>query len=396
MTDRLYYADSYLASFTARVTARTERGGRPAVALDRSAFYPEGGGQPADRGTLNGVPVLDVQSDDDGTVWHTLESPLGADQVEAKVDWIRRFDHMQQHHGQHLLSAAFEELFNLKTVAFHLGADYATIDLGGDASEDQLLAAEDRTNQVIWEDHPVQARFVTPEELAVLPLRKPPAVAGAIRVVSVQGFDHSACGGTHPRSTGVVGLLHIRRREKRGSETRIEFICGSRALRDLRKNGALLGRIAGSLTVGLDEVEDAVRRVREQEESSRKRLATVMATLLTYEAHDLLARAERVGATPVVHLIRDDLSLDEARTLARVVTGSGGLIVLGISGDKAQMLVGRPADHALDCGKLVREVLAAFGGRGGGQPAMAQGGIPDPNRLADAVAAAVSTIKEQA
>jgi alanyl-tRNA synthetase len=396
MTDRLYFADSYLASFTARVTARTHREGQPAVALDRSAFYPEGGGQPADRGTLNGVPVLDVQSDDDGTVWHTLASPLDADQVEATVDWTRRFDHMQQHHGQHLLSAAFEELFDLKTVAFHLGADYATIDLGGDASEDQLLAAEDRTNQVIREDHPVQARFVTPEELAVLPLRKPPAVAGAIRVVSVQGFDHSACGGTHPRSTGVVGLLHIRRREKRGSETRIEFICGSRALRDLRKKGALLGRIAGSLTVGLDEVEDAVRRVREQEDSSRKRLATVMATLLTYEAHDLLARAERVGATPVVHLIRDDLSLDEARTLARVVTGSGGLIVLGISGDKAQMLVGRPADHALDCGKLVREVLAAFGGRGGGQPAMAQGGIPDPNRLADAVAAAVSTIKEQA
>jgi alanyl-tRNA synthetase len=396
MTDRLYYADSYLASFTARVTARTERGGRPAVALDRSAFYPEGGGQPADRGTLNGVPVLDVQSDDDGTVWHTLESPLGADQVEAKVDWIRRFDHMQQHHGQHLLSAAFEELFNLKTVAFHLGADYATIDLGGDASEDQLLAAEDRTNQVIWEDHPVQTRFVTPEELATLPLRKPPPVAGAIRVVSVQGFDHSACGGTHPRSTGAVGLLHIRRREKRGAETRIEFICGGRALRDLRKKGALLGRIAGSLTVGLDEVEDAVRRVREQEESSRKRLATVMATLLAHEARDLVAQAEPAGATPMVHLVRDDLSLDEARTLAHAVTGSGGLIVLGISGDKAQMLVGRPADHALDCGQLVREVLTAFGGRGGGQPAMAQGGIPDPNRLADAVAAAVSKIEEQA
>ena len=396
MTERLYFADSYLTSFTARVTARTDREGWPAVALDRSAFYPEGGGQPADRGILNGVPVLDVQSDDTGTVWHTLASPLDADQVEATVDWTRRFDHMQQHHGQHLLSAAFEELFGLKTVAFHLGADYATIDLGGDASEDQLLAAEDRTNQVIWEDHPVQARFVTPEELAVLPLRKPPAVTDAIRVVSVEGFDHSACGGTHPRSTGAVGLLHIRRREKRGTETRIEFICGGRALRDLRKKGALLGQIAGSLTVGLDEVEDAVRRVREQEDAARKRLRTVMETLLAYEAHDLLARAEQVGATPVVHLIRDDLSLDEARTLARVVTGGGGLIVLGISGDKAQMLVGRPADHALDCGKLVREVLAAFGGRGGGQPAMAQGGIPDPNRLADAVAAAVSKIKEQA
>jgi alanyl-tRNA synthetase len=178
--------------------------------------------------------------------------------------------------------------------------------------------------------------------------------------------------------------------------TRIEFICGGRALRDLRKKGALLGRIAGSLTVGLDEVEDAVRRVREQEEASRKRLATVMVTLLTYQAHDLLARAGQARATPVVHLVRDDLSLDEARTLAHAVTGGGGLIVLGIKGEKAQLLVGRPADHSLDCGKLVREVLTAFGGRGGGQPAMAQGGIPDPNRLADAVAEAVSKIKEQA
>jgi alanyl-tRNA synthetase len=214
--------------------------------------------------------------------------------------------------------------------------------------------------------------------------------------VSVPGFDHSACGGTHPRSTGAVGLLHIRRREKRGTETRIELVCGPRALRDLRKKGALLGRIAGTLTVGLDEVEDAVRRVREQEEAARKRLRTVMETLLAYEAHDLLTRAELAGATPMVHLVRDDLSLDEARTLARVVTGGGGLIVLGISGEKAQLLVGRPSDHSLDCGKLVREVLAAFGGRGGGQPAIAQGGIPDPSRLADAVAATVSRIKEQA
>jgi alanyl-tRNA synthetase len=316
--------------------------------------------------------------------------------VACQVDWARRFDHMQQHHGQHLLSAAFEELFGLKTVAFHLGADYATIDLGGDASEDQLLTAEDRTNQMIWEDHPVQVRFVTPEELALLTLRKPPAVAGAIRVVSVPGFDHSACGGTHPRSTGAVGLLHIRRREKRGPETRVEFLCGARALRDLRKKGALLSRIAGTFTVGLDEVEDAVRRAKEQEETSRKRLATVMETLLTYEARDLLAQTEPMGATPIVHLVREDLSLDEGRTLARAVTGGGGLIILGIKGEKAQLLVSRPSDHSLDCGTLIREVLAAFGGRGGGQPAMAQGGIPDPNRLADAVAATVSMVKEQA
>mgnify|MGYP001355551239 CR=1 FL=1 len=395
MTERLYFADPYLTTFTARVTAHAERGGAPAVALDRSAFYPEGGGQPPDSGTLNGVRVLDVQSDDDGTVWHALALPLATDTVKGAVDWVRRFDHMQQHHGQHILSAAFEALFSARTVAFHLGADYATIDLGGDVTEAQVLAAEDRSNEIIWEDRQVHARFVTPEELAQLSLRKPPTVEGPIRVVSVEGFDHAACGGTHPRSTGAVGVLHIRRREKRGADTRVEFMCGGRALRDLRKKGVLLGRIAASFTVGVDEVEDAIRRVREQEESTRKRLATIMNTLLAHEARELVAGAERVGDTPLVHRVRDDLSLDEARTLARAVTTGGGIVVLGVLSDKAQLLVGRPADHGLDCGTLVREVLNAFGGRGGGQPAMAQGGIPDAAKIGDAVAAAVAKVRER-
>ena len=215
-TERLYFSDAYLTRFSARVIARAERGGRPAVALDQSAFYPEGGGQPADAGTLGGVAVLDVQADD-GLVWHTLAAPLDADVVQGQVDWARRFDHMQQHHGQHLLSAAFEQLFGLKTVSFHLGAAAATIDLAATAlAAEQAAAAEDLTNQVIWEDRPVLARFVTPEELARLPLRKPPQVRGAVRVVSVPDFDHSACGGTHPRATGGVGLAHLRRWERRG------------------------------------------------------------------------------------------------------------------------------------------------------------------------------------
>ncbi|HKP28380.1 MAG TPA: alanyl-tRNA editing protein, partial [Gemmatimonadales bacterium] len=216
MTERLYFLDPYLRGFSAHVIARKDVSADPpirrsAVALDRSAFYPEGGGQPADRGLLNEVRVVDVQADDEGTVWHTLDGILDDDMVHGQVDWPRRFDHIQQHHGQHLLSAAFEELFGLKTVSFHLGPESATIDLAGDPGEAELLAAESRTNEVIWEDRPVDARFVTAEELARLPLRKPPAVSGPIRVVSVPDFDYSACGGTHPKSTGTVGILHIRR-----------------------------------------------------------------------------------------------------------------------------------------------------------------------------------------
>ncbi|MEP7190424.1 MAG: alanyl-tRNA editing protein, partial [Roseiflexaceae bacterium] len=208
-TERLYFTDPYLTNFSARIVAREQREQHPAIALDQSAFYPQGGGQPADTGTLGGAVVLDVQVEDD-VIWHTLDQELAADLVQGAIDWERRFDHMQQHHGQHLLSAAFERLAGLRTVSFHLGAASSTIDLAAnDLTPAQASAAEDLTNQVIWEDRPVLARFVTADELAQLSLRKPPSVAGPVRIVSVPDFDHSACGGTHPRATGGVGMLHL-------------------------------------------------------------------------------------------------------------------------------------------------------------------------------------------
>lgn len=385
-TERLYFIDSYLTGFSARVVDRQEKGGRSGVTLDRSAFYPEGGGQPSDHGMLNEVRVLDVQSDDDGTIWHWLDGRLDDDLVQGQIDWPRRFDHMQQHHGQHLLSAAFEELHGRRTVAFHLGAQYSTIDLSGEVDEAEILAAESRTNEVIWEDRPVLARFVSAEELATLPLRKPPVVDGPIRVVSVEGFDHSACGGTHPRSTGAVGLLHVRRRERRGSETRIEFVCGGRVLRDLRLRGGLLQRLGNLFTAGIDDLEGAIARLRENEEAGRKRLTQVTERLLVHEAAGLASEA---GAARTVRVVRDDLSLDEARLLARLVADAGAVAIVGVKGEKSQLVMARPSDlTAVDCGRIIREVLQRFGGKGGGQPAAAQGGLPDPSRLTEAVESA--------
>jgi len=394
MTERLYFIDPYLRGFSAQVIARKEVSSDPpirrsAVALDRTAFYPEGGGQPADRGLLNEVRVIDVQSDDEGTVWHTLDGKLDDDMVHGQVDWPRRFDHMQQHHGQHLLSAAFEELFRLKTVSFHLGPDSATIDLAGDPGDAELLAAESRTNEVIWEDRPVDARFVTPEELAKLPLRKPPAVTGAIRVVSVPEFDYSACGGTHPKSTGAVGLLHIRRRERRGQDTRVEFVCGGRVLRDLRHRGGVLTRLGAAFTAGVDDLEAAVERLREDHDATRRRLAVATEKLLQFEA---VALADAAAGRPV-GVVRDDLTLDEGRLLARLVAERGVPAIIGIAGSKAQVVISRPPSaFEPDCGKVLREVLAKFGGKGGGQPQGAQGGVPDPSRLPEVVAALVSYI----
>lgn len=391
-TERLNFADPYLRAFAARVIARADRDGRPAVALDRTAFYPEGGGQPADHGTLDGARVIDVQSDDAGLVWHVLDRRVERDDVEGEVDWPRRFDHMQQHHGQHLLSAAFEELFGLATLAFHLGAEYSSIDLPGEVPEDRIEAAERRANEVIWEDRPVVTRIVMPEELATIPLRKPPVVEGPVRIVSVPDFDHSACGGTHPRSTGAVGLLHVSRRERRGAETRVEFLCGGRALEDLRRKTRLVSRLSTDLSVGAGELEETVQRIRHHEAATRKRLADNLERLLRYEALELIAWAPRAGNVPLVHTIRDDLSLADGRVLANAIVAAGGVAVIGLRGDKAQLLVAAPAAAGVDCNAVVRTALEPVGGRGGGQPAMAQGGVPDSALLEAAVIRAVELL----
>ncbi|HEU5100193.1 MAG TPA: alanyl-tRNA editing protein [Roseiflexaceae bacterium] len=393
ITERLYFADAYLTHFSARVLARGERDGHPAVALDQTAFYPEGGGQPADTGTLGGLAVLDVQVED-GVIWHMLDRPLEPDVVQGAIDWRRRFDHMQQHHGQHLLSAAFEQLDGLRTVSFHLGAAASTIDLDGTAlTPEQAIAAENLANQVIWEDRPVLARFVTAEELAHLPLRKPPKLAGPVRVVSVPDFDHSACGGTHPRATGGVGLLHLRRWERRGDVLRVEFVCGGRALRDLRWKNAALGRLAAEFSVGADEVEAAVQRAREAEERARKRLEEAGAQLIAYEAQDLIARAELVGIMRVVRQTYEGRGLEEVRGLAKAIAAGGCVALLGLRAEKTQLIFARAEGLQLDCGRLLRETLATFGGRGGGQPGLAQGGLPDPAQLEQALGAAIENVR---
>jgi alanyl-tRNA synthetase len=393
ITKRLYFADPYLTRFSASVVARELRDQRPAVALDQSAFYPEGGGQPADTGTLGGVAVLDVQVED-GVIWHMLDQAPETDSVAGEINWARRFDHMQQHHGQHLLSAAFERLYGLRTVSFHLGAATSTIDLAAtELAPAQATAAEDLTNQVIWEDRPILARFVTAEELAQLPLRKPPSVAGPVRIVSVPDFDHSACGGTHPRATGGVGLLHLRRWERRGDLLRVEFLCGDRALRDLRWKNAALGRLATALSVGPEELEAAVLRVRENEERARKRLEETGAQLIGYEAQDLIARADLVGIVRVVRRAYIDRSLEEVRGLAKAIAAGGCVALLGLRADKTQLIFACAEGLELDCGRLLRETLATFGGRGGGQPTLAQGGLPDATQLEQALEAAVGRLE---
>ncbi|MBM7841631.1 alanyl-tRNA editing protein [Herpetosiphon giganteus] len=384
-TERLYWHDAYLREWSAQIIASDQQ----RVALDRSAFYPEVGGQPADHGWINGVAVVDVQIDEQDVIWHTLAEPIEATSVECRLDWQRRFDHMQQHHGQHLLSAAFDHLFNWRTVGFHLSAEYVTIDLTTSAaSPEQLAEAEDLANQIIWQNLPILARFVSEDELASIALRKAPTVTGAIRVVSAGDFDHSACGGTHPNATGAVGQIHIRRSEKRGDSLRIEFVCGGRALQDLRWKNAMLGRIAAGFSVAPNQAEQAVERLREQEQQLRKQFQQAEQQLLEFEAKALVEQAQTIGQLKVVAQIwqREPQSV---RQLANLVAQAGGVALFGVAASKPQLIF---AGQGLDCGASLRQVVGAFGGKGGGSAQQAQGGIAEANDLAAALDLALSTL----
>jgi alanyl-tRNA synthetase len=393
--ERLYFDDAYLQSFTARVTNQRRDNGEPAVALDRSAFYPEGGGQPGDRGTLNGVAVLDTQADAAGEVWHLLAAPLDAVEVQGQIDWTRRFDFMQQHHGQHLLSAAAEQYLDARTIAVHLGDEACTVDLSlPSLSLEQAVEIEERTNQMIWADVPVLARFVTSTELNALKLRKPPQAYERIRIVSAGDFDHSPCGGTHPRSTGVVGSVVLRRWERYKGGVRVEFVCGARVIHDYRTKNRLLGMLAAELHVGQTELPAAIERLRTTEHTQRKALEQAEERLLDVDAQALLSTAEQVQDVPVVVYACTDGTLDRLRALGRRIADHGGVALLGLHGDKAQLVFTRAAHLRYDMGALLKPAALIVGGRGGGKPDAAQGGGPDSTRLEEALAAAFAQLKQ--
>ena len=385
VTLRLHYDDSYLRTFTARVIARSIRGERPAVALDRSAFYPEGGGQPGDRGMLNDVRVLDTQREDP-LVWHILAGELPADEVTGAIDWTRRFDFMQQHHGQHLLSAAFARLFDTTTVSAHLGEEFCTVDLATNAlSPDHLTEAEELANQTIWDDLQIKARFVDADELQRIPLRKQPVGFERVRIVSAGDFDHTPCGGTHPRRTGEVGSILLRRWERRGDTLRIEFVCGARAIRDYRWRNALLNNLAADLSVGPLDLPGSLARLRETGDRQRKALAIAEDQLIGYEAAELLAAAERINGAPLVTRAFYDREIESLRRLALAIAAGGGIALLGLHGAKAQLIFARASGLPYDMGALLRESVTIIGGRGGGRPELAQGGGPDTARLDEAL-----------
>jgi alanyl-tRNA synthetase len=382
MTQRLYYTDPYKRAFDGSIVDVVAHGGRPAVRLDSTAFYPTSGGQPFDTGTLKVgdavLHVVDVVDADDGSVVHvvgemTAEAVPGRP-VHGEILWGRRFDHMQQHTGQHLLSAAFDRLFSARTVGFHLGSEACTIDLPREMSAGEITAAEAEANRIIWEDRPVSIRFVSAEEAAELPLRKEPAREGLLRLIDIEGFDLSACGGTHVQRTGAVGSVATTRWERFKGGQRIEFVCGGRALAGFQSLRDHLAAATRRLSVLPGELAPAIERLQSEAKDLKRAGVALQTDLAKYRAQDMVAAADRVrfGAA-VCQVVEGDMAWLKQLALA-ITSEPGRVAVLASKESPAGIVVAASADTGIQANALLAELLAKFGGRGGGKPDLAQGG----------------------
>ncbi len=399
MNERLYYEDAYLIRFSAQVAERLTHQDQPAVRLVRSAFYPTSGGQPHDTGRLNGTAVVDVQVGADGTVLHLLAEPLPeeAENVSGKIDWARRYDHMQQHSGQHLLSQTFFRRLGLETVSVHFGDALNTVDLDGPPlAAAQLADIETAANEMVWKNRPIRAYWVNEEERGKVPLRRAPAVQGSTRIVEIDKFDWSACGGTHVRRTGEIGLISLLRIEKRRGKSRVHFVCGRRALADAAERRGLLRETAGLLDSGVDDVPELVAKLQEALRSAERELKALQEGLVEYQARELLAEAEAAGGLRlVVREMADSEPAAVQRLASALVAGLGVVALLGCArGDKGTAVFARSEDCSVHVGNLLRDTLRQFGGGGGGRSDFAQGGGVAAEKLSDVLSAAAETVRQ--
>lgn len=395
-TERLYYTNAFLTAFAGRLLALRlgddnsgdagAHAGQTGVALDRSAFYPTSGGQPHDTGTLGGLHVLDVTVDE-GVVWHWVEGAppwTPGDVLEGAIDWPRRFDHMQQHSAQHLLSQVFARLFEAETLSVHFGAEESTLDLDMAALEPaQMKTAEALAAETVYAARPILAYTVDEAGLNAIPLRRPPKVTGAIRIVEIEGFDWSACGGTHVHTTAEAGPIKIVRSERRRGGVRLTFLAGGRAVADYQRKHTLLAEAAALFSSDAAQVPALVERQIAVSKEQARRLEEVTGRLLALEAAALLSAARPLADLPaaplLVQALRDDLDAASLRTLAGQVVAQApdaGAVALLASAQQGKLLLAFACTPGLPLhmGNLLRATLQQAGGNGGGRPDFAQGG----------------------
>jgi alanyl-tRNA synthetase len=394
VTERLYYSDSHLIEFDARVVDVTERvSGWAAIVLDRTAFYPTGGGQPSDTGTLNGARVVECIDDGDNGVLHVVQGmmPSRGAVVQGRVDWSRRLDHMQQHTGQHILSQAFVNLFKAPTKSFRVLETSCEIDVDLNNTTTEIIErAVELANNVVWEDRAIEIRNVTSAEAAELPLRKESARDGELRLIEIEGFDLTPCGGTHAYRTGEVGMIAVRSWERAKGLTRIEFVAGTRALADYRKANRSAREVAALFSTGRDDAPHVAAQMVEEHKELNRRIRVLEELAAEVEAEKLLADASQ-GVVVQVFNGRDAESL---KKLAHALIAKSGVVALLASRDKdtARLVFARSADALGDMSVLMREACAMLDGRGGGKPELAQGGGKNVAKLDSALTHALTLL----
>lgn len=424
MSERLYYSDSFVRTFAGVVTGVRELAGGNGetvwqLSLNRTAFYPTSGGQPFDTGQLStdsrdgiasNVPVEQVEEDEESTVWHFVRKPLAVGtHVEGQIDWARRLDHMQQHTGQHLLSAVFWRELQMPTISFHLGENTSTIDLTGGPPEHHSLERVERiANEIIGEDRPVTTRFVTRDEAEAMrsagQLRKLPDRQGSIRLIDIADYDNNACGGTHVRSTGQIGGLLLREVERVSRGVRIEFVCGSRAVRTAHADFVTLSETSTLLSTGAKELTATVRRLLIEGKANAKERQKLREELAVFQAAKLATEAPIENGLRLVVRSWRDRDHDYVKLLASRTAASAArtaVIFCASEGDPIRVFLARSADLDFNCGQILREALANLGLRGGGSADLAQGEVPAEREaalrtsLSDAIRRAVAGAHQQ-
>jgi len=405
MTDRLYYHDSFLYDFDAEVKQVLETP-RPAVILDRTAFYPTSGGQVFDTGWMasdNGsdkLRVTEVADTEDGKVIHYLEAPIKdlkpGSRIRGFIDPTRRRDHMQQHSGQHVLSAAFMRLFEMPTVSFHMGDDYCSIDLDTPTlTKENIEAAERLANEIILENHPVDIRFVTRDEAANLGLRKlPPAERDELRLIDIRDFDLTACGGTHVNQTGQIGCILLRKSERVRPGYRVEFVAGQRAVATARRDFTTLTETAALFSAHIYDVPQQAGKLLDEIRALRKQLEQTQEELASAQAAALFAEATEIGGYKLIVRAFTDRDLSFLKLLAQKLTrqSPSAIALLATTTPQPSLVFAQSAGQPHDMGALMKEMMAKLGGRGGGSKDMAQGGLPRSEELDAALAEAAKKI----
>ncbi|MBU8879923.1 alanyl-tRNA editing protein [Bacillus sp. FJAT-29790] len=378
MDNKLYYKDSYIKSFSANLLRQDkDEQGKWYAVLEETAFYPTGGGQPHDTGILNGVKVIEVE-EVEGEIRHYLEEPVKESLILGEVDWDRRFDHMQQHAGQHILSAAFEELFGFTTVSFHLGKELITIDLDiEELTEQQAQKVEELANQIIMENRPIDTIWVTANELSEYPLRKQPSVTEDIRLVIIPEFDYNGCGGTHPYTTAEVGAIKILDWERQRKRIRIHFVCGSRVLAQLHQKQNAIKKLSQLLNAPEQDLDTAAKRLIDNGRELEKSLEDLREELIGYEAIELLEKAVPSDRGKIVGKVFQNRSVQELQKLARTITNQSEEVIVFLvneADEKLQFVCSRGTIPTISMKQITGALLPLINGKGGGSDLFSQGG----------------------